>query len=140
MELAEDLGRNWAWALPPDATCARAARRLLRGALTDLGVDEDVIADATLMASELATNAHQHAAEHPPHELWLYSVGDFEFCCGVFDAFPARTLPMDFHRGDFGRGLRIVAELSKGRWGTDSARARLDPRIRGKAVWFTCSR
>jgi hypothetical protein len=103
-------------------------------------VDEDVIADATLMASELATNAHQHAADHPPHELWLYAVGGFEFCCAVFDAFPDRTLPMDFHRGDFGRGLSIVAELSKGRWGTDSARARLDPRIRGKAVWFTCSR
>ncbi|MEO5878116.1 MAG: ATP-binding protein [Streptosporangiaceae bacterium] len=140
MELAEDLGRRWTWALPPDASCARTARRLLRVALTHLGVDDAVIDDAALMASELATNAHQHAAQHPPHELWLYSVGDFEFCCAVFDAFPARTLPVDFHRSDFGRGLSIVAELSKGRWGTDSTWARLDPQVRGKAVWFTCSR
>ncbi|GAB3682596.1 hypothetical protein GCM10027589_52420 [Actinocorallia lasiicapitis] len=140
MELAEDLGRSWTWVLPADATSARAARQLLRGALTELGVPDEAVADAALMASELATNAHQHASEARPHELWLYRVDEFDLCCAVFDGKPAREEELDVDRGDFGRGLSIVAELSKGRWGTSTARARIDPRVRGKAVWFLCPR
>ncbi|MCD0452777.1 ATP-binding protein [Actinocorallia sp. API 0066] len=140
MELARDLGRTWAWSLPADATCARTARRLVRDTLAELGVPEGAVDDAGLMVSELATNAHQHAAGHPPHELWVSCLDAFEFSCAIFDALPTRDLPLAFERGDFGRGLSIVAELSKGRWGTEVARARLDPRIRGKAIWFSCSR
>ncbi|GAA3229761.1 ATP-binding protein [Actinocorallia longicatena] len=100
----------------------------------------DTASDAALMASELATNAHQHAPAHPPHELWLYFVDEYEFCCAVFDGMAARDQELDVDRGDYGRGLSIVAELSKGRWGTSPARARMDPRVRGKAVWFVCPR
>ncbi|MFI0370530.1 ATP-binding protein [Actinomadura sp. 1N219] len=63
---------GWVWALPGGAGCAGHARRVLRDALASLGVPRDAIADAQLMVSELATNAHQHAGEHGPHELWLY--------------------------------------------------------------------
>jgi hypothetical protein len=140
VDLAEDLGRSWTWVLPADPTCARAARRYLRQALDDLGVSKDTAADAELMASELATNAHQHASDASPHELWLYCVDEFEFCCAVFDGKPAREKELDVDRGDYGRGLSIVAELSKGRWGTSAARGRLDPRLHGKAVWFLCRR
>lgn len=63
---------GWVWALPGGSGCAGHARRVLRDALASLGVPRDAIADAQLMVSELATNAHQHAGEHGPHELWLY--------------------------------------------------------------------
>ncbi|GAA0946641.1 ATP-binding protein [Actinocorallia libanotica] len=140
MELAIDLGRTWTWSLPIDATGPRLARTLVREALTALEVSRDTIADAMLMTSELATNAHQHASAHPPHELWVYCFDADTVSCAVFDGLPTRTLPLSLERGDFGRGLSIVAELSGGRWGTDAAHARLDPRVRGKAVWFTCDR
>ncbi|WP_460304765.1 ATP-binding protein [Actinocorallia aurea] len=140
MELARDLGRTWAWTLPTDATCARAARRLVRQTLAELGVGDEAVDDAGLMVSELATNAHQHAADHAPHELWISCLDEFEFSCAVFDALPTRDLPLEVGRADFGRGLSIVAELSKGRWGTEAARARLDPRVAGKAIWFSCPR
>src|SRR4051794_19994866 len=79
---------GWVWALPGGPGCAGHARGVLRDALASLGVPPDGIADAQLMVSELATNAHQHAGEHGPHELWLY-MGDGtagEVRCAVFDA------------------------------------------------------
>ncbi|MEU8802635.1 ATP-binding protein [Spirillospora sp. NPDC048819] len=114
---------GWVWALPGGPGCAGHARGVLRDALASLGVPRDVIADAQLMVSELATNAHQHAGEHGPHELWLYvaggEAGDSETCdsesgdggacasgagdgaareagevrCAVFDALPDAALP-----------------------------------------------
>lgn len=140
MELAEDLGRTWTWALPPDATCARTARSLLRPALLQLEVPPEAASEAVLMVSELATNAFQHASRHMPHELWLYCLDEYDFYCAVFDGLSTRELPLAFERGDFGRGLSIVAELSKGRWGMDDASAHLDSRVRGKAVWFMGTR
>ncbi|TDD24851.1 ATP-binding protein [Actinomadura sp. KC06] len=114
---------GWVWALPGGPGCAGHARRVLGDALASLGVPRDAIADAQLMVSELATNAHQHAGEHGPHELWLYlgenetgedaadepdgdgddssagagaAGGDAvsgEVRCAVFDAFPDAALP-----------------------------------------------
>ncbi len=135
-----DLGRTWTWSLPMDATCAGTARSLIREALAELEVPRETVADAALMISELATNAYQYAAAYPPHELWVSSFDVGEFSCAVFDGLPTRELPLALERSDYGRGLSIVAELSEGRWGTDAAHARLDPRVRGKAVWFTCPR
>ncbi|MFA1542749.1 ATP-binding protein [Actinomadura monticuli] len=131
---------GWAWALPGGPGSAGHARRVLRDALASLGAPPDVIADAQLMVSELATNAHQHAGEHGPHELWLYRgegrAGD-EVRCAVFDAFADAALPgYSWTSGDCGRGLGIVRELSGGRWGLRRALSRLGPPVRGKAVWF----
>ncbi|GAA4233069.1 hypothetical protein GCM10022254_34610 [Actinomadura meridiana] len=143
---------GWVWALPGGAGCAGHARRVLREALAALDVPRDAIADAQLMVSELATNAHQHAGEHGPHELWLYrgtgqpvagsTAGAAngppgEVRCAVFDAFADAALPgYSWTSGDCGRGLSIVRELSGGRWGTRRTRSRLGPPVRGKAVWF----
>ncbi|WP_243716721.1 ATP-binding protein [Actinomadura sp. KC345] len=138
---------GWVWALPGGPGCAGHARAVLRVALPSLGVSRDVIADAQLMVSELATNAHQHAGEHGPHELWLYAAGDEpcagggdavgEVRCAVFDALVDASLPgYSWTSGDCGRGLGIVHELSEGQWGTRRTVSRLGPPVRGKAVWF----
>ncbi|WP_245623237.1 ATP-binding protein [Spirillospora albida] len=135
-----EAGRpGWVWALPGGAGCARHARRVLGEALASLGVDPETVADARLMVSELATNAHQHAGGHGPHELWLY-LGDDpagEVRCAVFDAFGDAVLPgYSWTSGDCGRGLGIVRELSGDRWGRIRTMSRLGPAVRGKAVWF----
>ncbi|WP_246178097.1 ATP-binding protein [Actinomadura decatromicini] len=142
---------GWVWALPGGPGCAGHARRVLRDALATLGVPPGAICDAQLMVSELATNAHQHAGDHGPHELWLYLGGAEppeppeppdagaagEVRCAIFDAFAEAALPgYSWTSGDCGRGLSIVRELSGGRWGTRRARSRLGPSVRGKAVWF----
>lgn len=130
---------GWVWALPGGPACARHARRVLGEALASLGVDPDIAADAQLMVSELATNAHQHAGGYGPHELWLY-LGDDpegEVRCAVFDAFGDAVLPgYSWTSGDCGRGLGIVRELSGDRWGRVRTMSRLGPLVRGKAVWF----
>ncbi|MWA03855.1 ATP-binding protein [Actinomadura sp. LD22] len=157
---------GWVWALPGGPGCASHARRVLRDALVSLGVRDEAIGDAQLMVSELATNAHQHAGDHGPHELWLY-LGDpaaggearasggpssgssggpsggseapagSEVRCAVFDAYAEAALPgYSWTSGDCGRGLSIVRELSRGRWGTLRTLSRLGPGVRGKAVWF----
>jgi hypothetical protein len=130
---------GWVWALPGGPSCAGHARRVLREALVSLGAPPDAIADAQLMVSELATNAHQHAGEHGPHELWLYrgEAPAREVRCAVFDAFADAALPgYSWTSGDCGRGLSIVRELSGGRWGLRRTLSRLGPPVRGKAVWF----
>ncbi|TDD70159.1 ATP-binding protein [Actinomadura rubrisoli] len=130
---------GWVWALPGGPGCAGYARRALGGALASLDVPGEVIGDSQLMVSELATNAHQHAGDHGPHELWLYR-GDGatgEVRCAVFDAFADAALPgYSWTSGDCGRGLSIVRELSEGRWGMVRTLSRLGPPVRGKAVWF----
>ncbi|QKG21509.1 ATP-binding protein [Actinomadura verrucosospora] len=144
---------GWVWALPGGPGCAGHARRVLRDALATLGVLDEAIGDAQLMVSELATNAHQHAGDHGPHELWLY-LGDpsgpdarpagaqviqagAEVRCAVFDAYLDASLPgYSWTSGDCGRGLSIVRELSRGRWGMLRTLSRLGPGVRGKAVWF----
>ncbi|QXJ21056.1 ATP-binding protein [Actinomadura graeca] len=127
------------WPLPGGPGCAGYARRALAEALTALRASRDVIADAQLMVSELATNAHQHACDHSPHELWFDPCDDGagEARCAVFDAFADAGLPgYSWTSGDCGRGLSIVRELSGGRWGMLRARSRTGAPVHGKAVWF----
>lgn len=125
------------WALPQDATGARRARRLLVATLTSFGALPEIIGDAELMVSELATNAFRHALQHGPHELWLDLTDPRGFVCAVFDTMPLAALASNpVTSGDFGRGLSIVTELSQGRWGIRVARSRLRPAVSGKAVWF----
>jgi len=83
-------------------------------------------------------------ARAPQAELWLYLRGlddRRELVCKVFDCLrgwrhgaPVISVPAE---AETGRGLQIVQELSRGRWGHHPTRARLGPRgLRGKAVWF----
>jgi hypothetical protein len=136
----ESWAGGWSWPLPGDATCARRARALVVDTLTMLAVPAATIADAELMVSELATNAHQHAGGHVPYELWLSVVDHRELLCAIFDTLQIRSLAQSFslEKCDFGRGLGIVAELSGGQWGMYRAWSRRLPHVAGKAVWFGC--
>lgn len=87
------------WRLPGNASCARTARAHIRQVLADMQMPGEVIDDAAVAVSELATNAWLHALDaRPPAttegsgaaapELWVYRRGeppDAEVVCGVFD-------------------------------------------------------
>jgi len=49
-------GSCHAWPLPADATCARVARQVFREAVSEVGLEPDLLDDCILMASELAAN------------------------------------------------------------------------------------
>jgi hypothetical protein len=79
-------------------------------------------------------------------ELWLYLRGlgtRRELVCKVFDCYrgwrhgSAPSAARVSAQAVAGRGLQIVHELSRGRWGYHPTRARLGGwGVRGKAVWF----
>lgn len=112
--------------LPCLAESARAARHLVRTALTDWGMDE-LIDDGALLVTELVANAAMHtrsptmtvAVKHPFLELVRIEVGD------RCPALPLRRTANDDEAG--GRGLALVDALSF-RWGTEA-----EPQ--GKRVW-----
>ena len=172
-----------AWPLPADATCATVARQVFRDAVSEVGLEPDLLDDCVLMASELAANTlHARAvagtggggdrlvsvapdmggepissAGLAPHtltgpgcpELWIYLRGlgaRRELVCKVFDSYRGwrhgslpmvPLVPLVSVQAVTGRGLQIVHELSRGRWGHHPTRARLGGwGVRGKAVWF----
>jgi hypothetical protein len=178
-------GACHAWLLPADATCATVARQVFRDAVSEGGLEPDLLDDCILMASELAANTlHARAVAgtggggdrlvsvapdmggepissagpvpqtpQAPRagcpELWLYLRGlgsRRELVCKVFDGYrgwrngpapSASRIPAQSAQAVTGRGLQIVQELSRGRWGHHPTRARLGGRgTRGKAVWF----
>ncbi|WP_169814128.1 ATP-binding protein [Actinomadura kijaniata] len=103
-------------------------REFVTGALASQGIDAEVIDDAAIIVSELATNALRYgklldgmivcayaSAEGPVVEVWDRSPE------------PPRVMPIDFE-AESGRGLNIVCELSA-RWGVTPL-----PNG-GKAVW-----
>jgi hypothetical protein len=49
-------GTCYAWSLPADATCATVARQVFRDAVSEVGLEPDLLDDCVLMASELAAN------------------------------------------------------------------------------------
>jgi len=49
-------GTCYAWPLPADATCATVARQAFRDAVSEVGLEPDLLEDGVLMASELAAN------------------------------------------------------------------------------------
>jgi hypothetical protein len=142
--------------LPADTTCASAARRLFREALSSLPIPSGLLHDGVTMASELAANTlhaqRKAAASGLPRtptagpEIWVYLRGDGRRCelvCKVFDserAFEAADqpglakAPVDSVSG---RGLQVVDGLSAGQWGCHPTLSRLGPwKTPGKAVWF----
>lgn len=149
-------GGCFARPLPIDTTCAAAARRFFREAVSSLGIPSGLLHDGVTMASELAANtlhaqrnvalgaARQRAAGIP--EIWLYLRGSGrtrELVCKVFDternwtagiAPGMSNAPLDSVSG---RGLQVVAGLSAGQWGCHLSRSRLGNwKVPGKAVWF----
>jgi hypothetical protein len=142
--------------LPIDTTCASAARRFFREALSSLPIPNGLLHDGVTMASELAANTlHaqraasgaglQRVASGVP-EIWVYLRGDGRQCelvCKVFDserdwdgglATGMDKAPVDSVSG---RGLQVVDGLSAGHWGCHLTLSRLGTwKAPGKAVWF----
>jgi hypothetical protein len=151
------VGGCQAWPLPLDGTCAGVARRLFRETVADLGLNGDLVHDGVTMVSELAANtlhaqnnvefdgSRQRPITGSP-EMWAYVRGcptGYEIVCKVFDSQRGwkSGAPPDPSRVTLesvnGRGLRVVSELSDGRWGHHLTRARLGRwKVQGKVVWF----
>jgi hypothetical protein len=151
-------GGCFARPLPVDPTCAAAARRFFREAISSLSIPSGLVHDGVTMASELAANtlhaqrnvaepaARQRSAAGIP-EIWVYLRGTSrtrELVCKVFDtergwapgSRPGMSdAPLDSVSG---RGLQVVAGLSAGQWGCHLSRSRLGNwKVPGKAVWFS---
>ncbi len=110
---------------------AGRARRFVRRSLTREGVAGEVLEDAVLGASELATNAIRHAGG-----LLRVRTGvrDDSVRVEVEDATTDEVVRMDPGPLDTsGRGLVIVDGLSS-RWGIEDSAAG------GKVVWFELDR
>ncbi len=156
----DGLGNGGCFArpLPIDSTCAAAARRYFREAVSSLALPSGLVHDGVTMASELAANTlHAHrslarssvrrrgAAAGIP-EIWLYLRGTGrtrELVCKVFDtgrdwtAGSVAELAKAPADSVSGRGLQVVAGLSAGEWGCHLSRSRLGNwKVPGKAVWF----
>lgn len=157
IEAGVAAGGCFARLLPIDTTCAAAARRYFREALSSLALPSTLLHDGVTMASELAANTlhaqrnltrgsgRQRSAAGIP-EIWVYLRGtgrSREIVCKVFDTERGWTAgeapgmgraPLDSVSG---RGLQVVAGLSAGQWGCHLSRSRLGTwKVPGKAVWF----
>jgi hypothetical protein len=143
--------------LPVDTTCAAAARRYFREAVSSLAMPSGLLHDAVTMASELAANtlhaqaraalrAGQTSTVNSVPEIWVYLRGSGRTCelvCKVFDAErswnagPGPGLSKAPIDAVSGRGLQVVAGLSAGQWGCHPSRSRLGSwKVPGKVVWF----
>jgi hypothetical protein len=108
----------------PVPAAVPAARRFVDRVLRLWGED-DLLVDATLVASELATNAVQHAMS--PFRVRLHRV-DGVVRISIEDVGPARPTVRDATPEDFGgRGMAMVQAIVL-RWGCD-------PLPDGKVVW-----
>jgi serine/threonine-protein kinase RsbW len=112
-----------------EATSASAVRRELALDLDLHGVDDEIIHDATLVATELIGNAVRHGGVRDDDELGVnWTIGPAALLISVED--PSDELPVLRQVGPeapSGRGLSIIAALSA-TWGVERTR-------RGKRVW-----
>ncbi|WP_237307263.1 ATP-binding protein [Streptomyces alboflavus] len=108
------------------------ARTLLREQASSWDLPPEVTETATLLLSELMTNAYRHAKVSPGREIWTRCVlkaGLLHIAVSDANATPPaprHACPED----ESGRGLALVATLSDD-WGTE-----LRPGGIGKRVWF----
>ena len=117
--------------LPPLATSAGKARRLLRDALSDLEDDGSIDA-AQVAVSEIVTNALVHAGTVMRLRV-LLADGDLRVELG--DGSPHLPRQRGYSTvAATGRGLHMVSEMVD-RWG-----AYPDPDREGKVVWFEIRR
>ncbi|WP_046494518.1 ATP-binding protein [Streptomyces odonnellii] len=112
--------------LPCEAGSAAAARRLVRTALTEWGL-EHVVEDGVLVVTELVANAVNHTQDSSIQVI-VTRPADGHVRIGVMDR--SRTMPVLRCPADtevHGRGLALVDALAV-RWGTVL-------KDRGKCVW-----
>lgn len=115
--------------LAPEPGSVSRARRLVRNALVEAGLD-DLVDDATLLASEVLTNAVLHAGTSVELRCRIDTAG---VRIEVSDG--STLIPSVRHydaNASTGRGLALVATLAHA-WGIDAGGG-------GKTVWFECRR
>ncbi|MGH9031240.1 MAG: ATP-binding protein [Acidimicrobiia bacterium] len=115
--------------LPNHPASVCEARAFTRRVLDAAATPPDALEQATLMVSELVTNAVVHASSGVSLRVHTGPVTRIEVEDGggpLVAAAPSTSPPDDVDPG--GLGLAIVAALST-RWGTDAA-------DHGKTVWF----
>ncbi|MEU0520840.1 ATP-binding protein [Streptosporangium sp. NPDC006007] len=144
-----------AWPLPLDGKGVEVARSAVRAVCGEFGIPSDLTYDATVITSELVTNALVHAYRTVRvrplvggPEIWAYLSrrAHPEIVIKVFDSapwrgpihHPALRPPWDAPNG---RGLEVVNALTAecgGRWGVHPTRGRIGAwPTSGKAVFFT---
>ncbi|MFI2431577.1 ATP-binding protein [Streptomyces sp. NPDC018693] len=108
---------SYAQTLPCEKASVLAARRLVRRALAALDL-ENLTEDSSLIVSELATNAVQHARSRHMHVTVSRPTPEW-VRVSVTDKSRTMPDPRAASDGDTGgRGLAVVDSLSD-RWGTD---------------------
>jgi anti-sigma regulatory factor (Ser/Thr protein kinase) len=114
---------------PPSPETVQAARRLVTEATSGL-LDDAALQTATLLASELVTNAVLHA--RTPLQLGVTAWAD-RVLVAVGDSHPAgpRSRDHDLDRPD-GRGILLVEAMAQ-KWGFTSHSS-------GKTTWFLLPR
>jgi hypothetical protein len=125
-------GRSVAWELPAAADQIPRSRRLVRDTLIGWGLPH-LVENASLLVSELATNALMHSGES--FQLRLHR-GKFLLCEVCDNAKAPPELPAENadhpdhpdYLAEYGRGMVLVGKLSH-RWG-------YRPTEGGKVVWF----
>ncbi len=119
------LGIETSLSLPVHPSSPGRARRFVRDVLAAWGA-EQFEEPATLLTSELVTNAVLHARSRP--ELQLRLNGD-RLWVGVSDATPVSPVRKRYGpQAATGRGLMLVERMAAA-WGTSVSE-------QGKVVWF----
>jgi anti-sigma regulatory factor (Ser/Thr protein kinase) len=111
---------------PADRTAPSRARRFVADTLHSWQLPRNVIADATLLVSELVTNALLHARSAPSVELT--QMGACIRCVVVDDSPMAPRRRYYASDAVTGRGIALVDALAA-RWGSERDGD-------GKRVWF----
>lgn len=115
--------------LPADARSARQARGFVAEFCAAAGISGEIRRTASLLVSELVTNAIVHARTTTTVDVRFGLTGVLRIA--VSDDNPARPA-VDLHpgaRAEGGRGMLIVSMLAT-RWGVEAAAGG------GKSVWF----
>ena len=111
--------------LPPETRSVRPARQFVEGVLTDLGFS-DLVDTATLLVSELVTNAVLHACATVNIVVKAARDG---VRVEVTDRSPLQVAVRAYDdEASTGRGMLLVEALARS-WGTV-------PASPGKTVWF----
>jgi anti-sigma regulatory factor (Ser/Thr protein kinase) len=111
--------------LPCDASSVGTARKLVRRQLSKVD-DPDLVDDASLLVSELVTNAILHG--HTEVSLRA-GIRHGVFRAEISDGNPTVPVPRrPSQLAGNGRGLLLIDEVAN-RWGVKTTRA-------GKTVWF----
>ena len=99
------------WVLPDDLTAAQVARRHVAAELERASVDDEIVEDTVLVASELAANAVRHGA--PPVTLTLEQRGD-RVRVSVRDRGSGTDprVPAPSDTAGSGRGLAMIQQIS----------------------------